>query len=171
MLYWTEHWTYSDYTGFWETEVYIHEGSRVHYIHRAITARLARAAAIQDAARQALVVNRDRHFDDIAWEEDRYLPRRRSGQSTCNIVAPLGEENHRLRPTLVSLAQIYTDLDQTLDELDVTGKAYLQLALENATLKQQQGGPDVETPRIPTESPPRNRGGFGYPDTSTYIDP
>ena len=79
--------------------------------------------------------NRDRHFDDIAWEEDRYLPRRQSGQSTCNITTPLGEENHRLRPTLVSLAQTNTDLDQTLDELDVMGKAYLQLALENAMLK------------------------------------
>ena len=71
------------------------------------------------------MVNRDRHFDDIKWEEDRYLPRCRSGQSTCNIAAPLGEENHRLRPTLVSLAQTNTNLDQTLDELGVMGKAYL----------------------------------------------
>ena len=39
----------------------------------------------------------------------------------------------------MSLAQTNTDLDQALDELDVMGKAYLQLALENATLKQQQG--------------------------------
>ena len=39
-----------------------------------------------------------------------------------------------------------------MDELDVMGKAYLQLALENATLKQQQGGPDVETSGIPAES-------------------
>ena len=81
------------------------------------------------------MVNHDRHFNDIKWEEDRYLPCRRSGQSTCNIAAPLGEENHRLRPTLVSLAQTNTDLDQTLDELDAMGKAYLQLAIENATLK------------------------------------
>jgi len=115
--------------------VYIYEGSWVRYIYRAITARLTRVAAIWEAARQALVVNRDRHFDDIEWEEDRYLPHRRSGQSTCNITAPLGEENHRLRPTLVSLAQTNTDLDQTLDELDAMGKAYLQLALENAMLK------------------------------------
>ena len=117
------------------------------------------------------MVNRDRHFDDIKWEEDHYLPRRQSGQSTRNITAPLGEENHRLRPTLVSLAQTNTDLDQALDELDVMGKAYLQLALENATLKQQQGGPDVETPSIPTELPPRNRGGHEHPNTSTNIDP
>ena len=117
------------------------------------------------------MVNRDRHFNDIAWDEDRYLPRRRSGQSTCNIIAPLGEENFRLRPTLVSLNQTNTDLDQTLDELDAMGKAYLQLALENAMLKQQQGGPDVETPSIPAESPPRNRGGYGDPNTSTNIDP
>ena len=117
------------------------------------------------------MVNHDRHFGDIAWEEDRYLPRCRSGQSTYNIAAPLGEENHRLRPTLMSLAQTNTDLDQALDELDVMGKAYLQLALENATLKQQQGGPNVEMPGIPTESPPRNRGGFGDPNTSTNIDP
>ena len=60
-------------------EVYIHEGSRVCYIHRAITTWLTHAVAIRDAARQALVVNRDRHFDDIAWDEDRYLARRRSG--------------------------------------------------------------------------------------------
>ncbi|XP_066385406.1 uncharacterized protein [Miscanthus floridulus] len=33
------------------------------------------------------------------------------------------------------------------------GKAYLQVALENAMLKQQQGGPDVEAPSILTESP------------------
>ena len=91
--------------------MYIHEGSRVRYIHHAITAWLTRVAAIRDAARQALVVNRDRHFDDIAWDEDRYLPRRRSGQSTYNIAAPLGEENFRLRPTLESLAQTNTDLD------------------------------------------------------------
>ena len=63
--YRTEHWTHPDYTGFSETEMYIREESRVHYIHRAITARLTRAAAIWDATRQALVVNRDRHFDNI----------------------------------------------------------------------------------------------------------
>ena len=143
----------------------------MRYIHYAITSWLTCVAAIRDAAGQALVVNRDRHFDDIAWEEDRYLSRHRSGQSTCNIATPLGEANPRLRPTLMSLAQTNTDLDQALDELDVMGKAYLQLALENATLKQQQGGPDVETPRIPAESPPRNRGGFGDPNTSTNIDP
>ena len=134
-MYRTEHWTHPDYTGFYEMEVYIREGSQVRYIHRAITAELTHAAAIRDAARQALVVNRDRHFDDIAWDEDRYLPRCRSGQSTCNIAAPLGEENFRLRPTLVNLPQTNTDLDQTLDELDAMGKAYLQLALENAMLK------------------------------------
>ena len=117
--------------------MYIREGTRVHYIHRAITARLTHAAVIRDAARQALVVNCDRHFDDIAWEDDRYLPRRRSGQSTCNITAPLGEVNLRLRPTLLCLAKTNTNLDQALDELDVMGKAYLQLACENATLKQQ----------------------------------
>ena len=99
------------------------------------------------------MVNRDRHFDDSGWDEDHYLPRRQSGQSTCDIAAPLGEENFRLRPTLVNLAQTNIDLDQTLDELDAMGKAYLQLALENAMLKQQQGGPDVEAPSIPTESP------------------
>ena len=99
------------------------------------------------------MVNRDYYFDDIAWDEDCYLPRRRSGQSTCNIAAPLGEENYRLRPTLVNLAQTNIDLDQTLDELDAMGKAYLQVALENAMLKQQQGGPDVEAPSILTESP------------------
>ena len=117
------------------------------------------------------MVNRDHHFDDIAWEEDRYLPSRRSGQSTCNIAAPLGEANPRLRPTLMSLAQTNTDLDQALDELDVMGKAYLQLACENATLKQHQGGPDVEAPGVPAQSPPRNRGEFGDPNTSTNIDP
>ena len=51
--YRTEHWTHP-------------EGTRVRYIHCAITARLTRAAVIRDAARQMLVVNRDRHFDDIA---------------------------------------------------------------------------------------------------------
>ena len=118
-----------------------------------------------------LVVNRDHHFDDIAWEEDCYLPHCRSGQSTCNIAAPLGEANPRLRPTLMILAQANTNLDQALDKLDVMGKAYQQLARENAILKQHQGGPDVEAPGVPTQSPPRNRGEFGDPNTSTNNDP
>ena len=105
--------------------MYIREGTQVRYIHRATTTWLTCAAIMRDAARQALMVNRDRHFDDIAWEDDRYLPRRRSGQSTCNIAAPLGEVNLRLRPTLLCLAETNTDLDQVLDELDVMGKAYL----------------------------------------------
>ena len=49
--YQMEHWTHLDYTGFWETEVYIREGTRVRYIHCAITARLTREAIIKDAAR------------------------------------------------------------------------------------------------------------------------
>ena len=151
--------------------MYIREVTRVRYIHHAITAQLTHAATIWDAARQALVVNHDRHFDDIKWEEDRYLPRRRSGQSTCNIAAPLGEANLRLRPTLLCLAQTNTNLYQALDELDVMGKAYLQLAHENATLKQHQGGPDVEVSGVPSQSPRRNRGEFGDPNTSTNIDP
>ena len=97
----------------------------MRYIHHAITAWLTHAATIRDATRQVLVVNRDRHFDNITWDKDRYLPHRRSGQSTCNIATPLGEENFRLRPTLVSLVQTNIDLDQTLDELDAMGKAYL----------------------------------------------
>ena len=116
------------------------------------------------------MVNRNRHFDDIAWEDNRYVPRHWSGQSTCNIDAPLGEANLRLRPTLLCLAETNTDLDQALDELDVMGKAYLQLAHENATLKQHQGGPDVEAPGVPAQSPPRNRE-FGDPNTRTNIDP
>ena len=50
--------------------MYIREGTWVRYIHYAITTWLTRVAVIRDAARQALVVNRDRHFDDIAWEDD-----------------------------------------------------------------------------------------------------
>jgi len=97
----------------------------VRYIHYAITSWLTCVAAIRDVAGQALVVNRDRHFDDIAWEDDRYLPCRRSSQSTCNITAPLREANLRLRPTLLYLASTNNDLDKALDELDVMGKAYL----------------------------------------------
>ena len=151
--------------------MYIREGTRVRYIHCATTARLTRAAIIRDATRQALMVNRDCHFDDIAWEDDRYLPRRQSGQSTCNIAAPLGEANLRLRPTLLCLAETHTDLDQTLDKLDVMGKAYMQLARENATLKQQLGGPDMKEPGVPAQSPSRTRGEFGDPSTSTNVDP
>ena len=151
--------------------MYIQEGTQVHYIHCAITPWLAYAAIIRDAARQALVVNRDRHFDDITWEDDRYLPRRRSRQSTCNIAGPLGEANLRLRPTLLCLAKTNTDLDQTLDELDFMRKAYLELARENAKLKQQQGGLDEEALGVPAQSPPRNRGEFGDPNTSTNVDP
>ena len=71
------------------------------------------------------MVNRDRHFNDIVWEDDRYLPRHRSGQSTCNITTLRREANLRLRPTLLCLAQTNTDLDQALNELDVMGKTYL----------------------------------------------
>ena len=49
--YRTEHWTHLDYTSFWEIEVYIQEGTRVRYIHRATTARLTHAAVIRDVAR------------------------------------------------------------------------------------------------------------------------
>ena len=76
--------------------MYIRDGSQMPYIHHAITARLTRVAAIWYAARQALVVNRDHHFDDIKWEEDRYLHCHRSGQSIYNIAAPLGEETKGL---------------------------------------------------------------------------
>jgi len=166
--YRTEHWTHPDYIGFWETEAYIREGSRVCYIHHAITARTTCAAAIRDAARQALVVNRDRHFADIAWEEDRYLPRRRSGQTTCNIAAPLGVGNPKIQPTLACLAQTNTDLDRVSDELDALRKAYLELAVENAKLKQQQGSHVEEVPLILAESPPRNH---EDPNTGTNLDP
>jgi hypothetical protein len=60
----------------------------------------------------------------------------------------LGGENFRLRPTLVSLSQTNTDLDQTSDELDAMRKAYLELAVENAMLK-QQGGPIEDILIIP----------------------
>ena len=72
---------------------------------------------------------------------------------------------------MLCLAETNTDLDQTLDELDVMGKAYMQLARENATLKQQLGGSDVEELGVPAQSPPRNRGEFGDPNTSTNVDP
>jgi hypothetical protein len=47
-------------------------------------------------------------------------------------------------------------------------KAYLELVVENAMLKQQQGNPVEYAPSIPAESPPRNH---GDPNTSTNIDP
>ena len=113
----------------------------------------------------------DRHQGCSSTGVDGHTCGRRSGQSTCNIAPPLGEVNLRLRPTLLCLAEINTDLDQTQDELDVMGRAYLQLARENATLKQQLGGPDVEAPGVPAQSPPRTRGESGDPSTSTTVDP
>jgi hypothetical protein len=47
-------------------------------------------------------------------------------------------------------------------------KAYLELVVENAMLKQQHGSPVEYAPSIPAESPPRNH---GDPNTSTNIDP
>jgi len=139
----------------------------VCYIHHGINVWTTRAVAIWDAARQALVVNRDRHFINIAWEDDPYLPRRQSGQISYNIAAPVGEGNSRVRPTLACLAQTNTNLDEVLDELDAMRKAYLELAVENAMLKQQQGSHVEEVPLILAESPPRNH---GYPNTSTNLD-
>ena len=72
---------------------------------------------------------------------------------------------------MLCLAETNTDLDQILDELNVMGRAYMQLARENATLKQQLGGLDVEEPGVPAQSPLRNRGEFGDPSISTNIDP
>jgi hypothetical protein len=69
---------------------------------------------------------------------------------------------------LVSLAQTNTNLDQISDELDAMRKAYLELVVENAMLKQQQGGPIEDAPSIPADSPPGNH---GNPNTSTNIDP
>ena len=72
---------------------------------------------------------------------------------------------------MLCLAETNTNLDHVLDELDVMGKPYLQLARENATLKQHQGGLDVEALGVPAQSPLRNRGEFGDPNTSTNVDP
>jgi len=47
-------------------------------------------------------------------------------------------------------------------------KAYLELAVENAMLKQQQGSHIEEVPLILAESPPRNH---EDPNTGTNLDP
>jgi hypothetical protein len=91
----------------------------VRSIHHAITARLTRSVAIKDAG----------------WDEDHYFPRCQSGQSSCNIAAPLGEMSFRLRPTLEYLGRVNTSLDQALDELDAVSKSYVQLSRENAELR------------------------------------
>ena len=66
------------------------------------------------------------------------------------------------------LAQTNTDLDQVLDELDAMRKVYLELAVQNAMLKQQQAGTIGEVPNVLAESAPRNH---GDPNTSTNLDP
>jgi len=135
-------------------------------------ARFSRATAIEDAARQALFVHRDRHFQDIEWEEDRYIPRRQSGQSACRVAAPIGEMNYKLPSLLECEARLNTNLDQALDELDALREAYITVCHENLDLKRQlNGDPAPEMPNNTAESPQRNRGGHGDPNTSTTIDP
>lgn len=112
------------------------------------------------------MVNRGHYFGTIGWDEDHYFPRCQSGQSSCNIAAPLGEMSFRLRPTLEYLGTVNTSLDQALDELDAVRKSYVQLSRENAELRRQLGGPHPEAPHTTFESPPRNRGGHGDAHTS-----
>jgi hypothetical protein len=59
-------------------------------------------------------------------------------------------------------------LDRVSDELDALRKAYLELAVENSMLKQQQGNHVEEVPLILAESPLRNH---EDPNTGTNLDP
>jgi hypothetical protein len=92
-------------------------GAEVCSEHYSISERDSAEAAMQDAARRALL-----HYcsvlDGVADGLNlKYYPRRSSGSTGGVIVSPVGEDNTRLSSTVNIATVLNMELDHALDEL------------------------------------------------------
>jgi hypothetical protein len=124
--------------------------------HYSISERNSAEAAMQDAARRALL-----HYCSVLGGVAdglnlKYFPRRSSGNTGGVIVSPVGEDNPRLSSTVNIAAVLNPVLDHALDELSRARAEIAQLRAERAERHHlDDGSPAPVGTQHPYRSPRR----------------
>jgi hypothetical protein len=146
-------------------------GAEVYSEHYSISERDSAEAAMQDAARRALL-----HYCSVLGGVAnglnlKYYPRRPSGCTGGVIVLPVGEDNPRLSSTVNLAAVLNTELDHALDELSRARAKIAQLRAERAEHRHlDDGSPASVGTQHPSRSPRRGHQSYSNPDYNTKID-
>jgi hypothetical protein len=146
-------------------------GAEIFSEHYSISVRDSAEAAMQDAARRALL-----HYCSVLGGVAdglnlKYYPRCPSGSTGGVIVSPVGEDNPRLSSTVNLAVVLNTELDHALDELSRARAEIAQLWAERAEHRHlEDGSPAPVGTQHPYRSPRRGHQAYGDPDCRTKIN-
>lgn len=108
---------------YWTAKIHIGRPSpylralRVMSTHGALASHSTQLTAITDAARLAYFAYRDYFWATINEDEDRYYPRRRRGQIAVRMTPIMGVDNQMMAATNEVVANLHTELNAALLEL------------------------------------------------------
>jgi hypothetical protein len=133
-------------------------GAEICSEHYSISERDSAEAAMQGAARRALL----HYFSVFGGVADglnlNYYPRRPSGSTGGVIVSPIGEDNPRLSSTVNLAVVLNTELDHALDELSSARAEIALLRAERAERRHlDDGSPAPVGTQHPYRSPRRGQ--------------
>jgi hypothetical protein len=147
------------------------QGAKVCLEHYSISEWDSAEAAMQDAARHALL-----HYCSVLdgvvnGLNLKYYPRRPSGSTGGVVVSPIGEDNPRLSNTVNLASVLNTELDHALDELSRARAKIAQLRAERAEHRHLlDGSPALVGTQHPYRSPQRGHHAYDNPDCRTKIN-
>jgi hypothetical protein len=130
------------------------QGAEVCLEHYSISMRDSAEAAMQDAARRALL-----HYGSVlSWVADglnlKYYPRRPTGSIGGVVVSPVGEDNPRLSSAVNLAVVLNTELDRALDELSRARAEIAQLRAKRTERRHlEDGSPTLVGTQHPYRSP------------------
>jgi hypothetical protein len=146
-------------------------GVEAYSVHYSITKRDTAKAAMQDAARRALLQYCSLFSGVANGLNLKYYPRRLTGGNGGVIASPVGEGNSILSNMVNLVVVLNSKLGHAFDELGKARAKIAELRAERVERRHQEDGSlaPIGT-QHPYHSPPHGHHAYGTPDYRTKID-
>jgi hypothetical protein len=156
-------WTHPKYESHWSTEAHITRlneftGSRVvESIHSSPAERFDMHAGISDAAHQALLVYRGKHYEEMKDDMQKYFPRCLPGRLQSVMVDPRTERNEQLKEMALTIQALHQKLEDSQLELAEVRQHYEEALDEIDEWWSRAGLPKINEVEDMSHSSPRKR--------------
>jgi hypothetical protein len=156
-------WSHPKYKDHWSTEAHIttvnpFTGSRVvQSIHPSLAERLNKYASISDAAYQALLAYRGKHYEERRDDKQKYLPRHLPGGMQSVVADPRLEPNAQVREMAFTIQALHQKLEESQLELAEVRQHYEKAVDEIDEWRGRAGLSKINEVEDVTRSMPRKR--------------
>jgi hypothetical protein len=156
-------WTHPKYESHWSTEAHITRLNEfigscvVESIHSSLADRFNMHAGISDAAHQALLVYRGKHYEEMKDDMQKYFPRRLPGRLQSVMADPRTERNEQLKEMALTIQALHQKLEDSQLELAEVRQHYEEALDEIDEWRSRAGLPKINEVEDVSRSSPCNR--------------